>query len=58
MNRLRNLANITPPTVSKINANRPSSMIISVPQDRNISACIWVATVMPSTMVMRFASTF
>ncbi len=57
-NRLMNLANSTPPTVSNTKANSPRAIISSVPPVRNWSACILVAMVMPRKMVMRFASTF
>ena len=57
-NRFMNLANNTPPAVSKMKATRPSPRIIRVWGARNLSACIWLAMVMPKKMVMRLASTF
>ena len=57
-NKFNSLAKKTPPAVSKINATRPSARISSVSGRTNLSAVIWPATVRPSTIVIRFASTF
>ena len=57
-NRLRNLANSTPPAVSKMNATSPRPMIISVSTLKKYSACIFVAIVIPRKIVTRLASTF
>ena len=56
--RLISFAKSTPPTVSNMNATRPSAIIRRVSFLMNLSACICVAMVMPSRSVMRFARTF
>ena len=55
-NRFINLANSTPPIVSKINAIRPIPIIRSVSTRTNASARILNEIVMPSSRVIRFAS--
>ena len=57
-NRFSSLANSTPPAVSNTKATRPSARISSVSGRTNLSAVICPATVRPSTMVIRLASTF
>ena len=57
-NRFINLANSTPPIVSKINAIRPIPIIRSVSTRTNASARILNEIVMPSSRVIRFASSF
>ena len=52
----KSFANRTPPIVSKIKANSPRAMISSVPQFRNLSACIWKEIVTPRKIVIRLAS--
>ena len=54
---MRNLANSTPPAVSKMNATRPRHRISRVSGFRNCSACILAAMVIPRKIVTRFAST-
>ena len=56
--RLSSLAKKTPPAVSKTKATRPSARISRVSGRTNLSAVICPATVRPSTIVMRLASTF
>lgn len=56
--RFKNFAKRTPPAVSKMNATRPSPIIISVSFVRKYSACIFVAIVMPKNSVIRFARIF
>ena len=56
--RFSSLANSTPPAVSKTKATRPRARISRVSGRTNLSAVICPATVRPSRMVIRLASTF